>query len=119
MKAAEYLMELRHALARVGMGFTCYCVALCILEGRASSIAGIAARVGLTRKGVRDILTRRSALFFTSTPATSPQRYELSADGIRAMQKVLARLPSAKPARQLSRRRPESRRLQLLLNLDS
>lgn len=120
MTATDYLIATRRAIHRAGIGYSAYTVAMAIAAGRADTIDALAGLLGLSRKGIRDIVTRRSAHFFECVPDTRPVRYRLSPFALETLHKVQRHMPAQKPAPRRRRRvhRPEAgRRAQLLLEL--
>lgn len=118
MNAADYLIATRRAIHRAGIGYSAFVVAMAIASGRADTIDMLASILGMSRKGIRDVLVRRSAHFFEPLPDTRPIRYRLSPFAVETLAKVQRHMPASKPAPR--RRRPartSGKRAQLLLEL--
>lgn len=115
MKVVDYLTHLRRALHHGGLSYTAYCIALAVYSERATTIPGLAVLLGLTQKGIRDVIMRRNDHLFTVDHSTRPPRISLSATGTATLAKVATKLPKSKPAREPARR--TSNKAQLILDL--
>lgn len=109
MEAADYLAHLRRALNRVGISYTAYVVATQILANKASTTPALARNLGITRKAVDDIVSRRNDQLFEVASPTRPKVYRLSPEGIALLGKVRQLMPHS-PRKAAPPRRPRKTR---------
>lgn len=96
---ADYLVAVRRAMERGGFGYgiSVLTVVMLVESGRATSIPFLAVNLGLTQKGIRDIVSRRHGHLFEVQWDTTPTRVRLSQDGKDALARVQRWMPANRP----------------------